>query len=147
MYIVTAEPIATSSSRSHSTTVPNTMSRSRWNVARTDEGVVEPVNLLVPHVRLRANRIFDPGVSGEDAHPAVAVVHRKRLRRALDRGEQLLAIQRRHHQDASTNSMPTVRISASAFAFESAATAAVRSTSTRVVKPARAASAAVCRTQ
>src|SRR6516164_8070867 len=117
------------------------------DVARTDKRVVETVNLLEPHVRLRTDRIFNPGVSREGTDPAVAVVHSERLRRPLDRGEQLLSIHRHDHQDASTNSMPTVRISASAFAAESGATATVRSTSTLVVKPARAASSAVRRTQ
>ena len=33
-----------------------------FDVARADESVVKAVNLLVSHVRLRADRIFDPGV-------------------------------------------------------------------------------------
>ena len=59
----------------------------KFDLARTDKCVVETVNLLVPHVRLRTNWIFNPGVGGEDLHPAVAVMHGRRLRRPLYRGE------------------------------------------------------------
>src|SRR5882757_5706407 len=118
----------------------------KLDVTRTDESVVEAVDLVVSHMWARAHRILDPGVVTEDPHPAVTVVHGKRLRRALHRGQQVLPVRRRHHV-LSTNAMLAVRISVRACSVESAATPAVRSSSTRVARPARAASSAVRRTQ
>jgi hypothetical protein len=103
-------------------------------------------DLRLPHVRPQAHRVFDSAVDGEQPHPAGAIVRGGRLRRPLYRVEQMCPIQWHHHQEPSTNSMPAVRISARASAAEPGATAAVRSTSTLVVKPARVASSAVRRT-
>lgn len=44
------------------------------DIPRPDEGVVEAADGLMPHLRLRTHRVFDPRVTGEQPDPAGAVV-------------------------------------------------------------------------
>ena len=152
MNIVTAGPIATSSSRSRSDhrAEDDIEIAVKLDVARPDEGVVEAADLLVSHMWPRADRVFDPAVGGEQPHPGGAVVRGSRLRRPLYRGQQMRPIQWHHHHELLRRHRQLDAGGAHLLkrpAAGSAATAAVRSSSTLVANPARAASSAVRRTQ